>query len=154
LRWDPNLLYAQEGKARAENRIRIAKRIRFFLTDPERMTADEQLQNALALAEEARQIATPSPRLAAELQQLEEMITVVTTPVTVRLVSDGQTEVAVYKIGRLGRFQSREIQLRPGTYTVVGQRDGYQDERRQIKVAPEADGSPVTIACSVQVNPE
>jgi hypothetical protein len=48
----------------------------------------------------------------------------------------------------LGSFTTQTVELKPGSYTVVGTRDGYRDIRRTIRV--EADGSgqaPVVIRC-------
>jgi len=57
-------------------------------------------------------------------------------PVTVTLYSDGQTEVAVYHVGRLGTFTEHRLELLPGEYTVVGTRAGYRDVRKQLQVPP------------------
>jgi hypothetical protein len=59
-----------------------------------------------------------------------------------------ETEVIVYKVKRLGRFQQQELVLRPGTYTAVGTRNGYRDVRQTFTI--KHDGAPpaVTIACT------
>jgi len=67
--------------------------------------------------------------------------------VNVIIESDNLTRVAVYKVGKLGRFSQHELMLRPGTYTVVGARDGYQDVRRQIVVKPGQPSVRVTVKC-------
>ena len=63
------------------------------------------------------------------------------------LRSDNETEVIVYKVARLGRFEQRQLTLRPGTYTAVGTRLGYRDVRREIVVLHDAIPAPITIAC-------
>jgi hypothetical protein len=67
--------------------------------------------------------------------------------VAVQLESDGETEVTVYRVGRLGRFQTRQLELRPGSYTVVGSRRGYRDVRRELEVAPGQSPPPLRIVC-------
>jgi hypothetical protein len=59
-----------------------------------------------------------------------------------------QTEVILYKVARLGRFRQQQLELRPGTYTAVGQRDGYRDVRREFTVSHGRDVDPVTISCT------
>jgi hypothetical protein len=44
-----------------------------------------------------------------------------------------------------------ELELRPGTYTVVGTRDGYQDVRQKIVVKPGPQSLRITIKCKVKV---
>ncbi len=69
------------------------------------------------------------------------------TPLTVQLVSDNVTDVSIYKVGKLGTFQTRELDLRPGTYVAVGSRPGYRDVRLEFRVAPEIDLQPVVVRC-------
>ena len=70
-----------------------------------------------------------------------------TTPVAVRLASDGITDVTVYPIGALGRFRSREIDVAPGTYTIVGSRAGYKDVRIELTVDPDKPPAQAFVAC-------
>jgi hypothetical protein len=62
-------------------------------------------------------------------------------------VSDNQTAVSIYKVGKLGQFDHREVELRPGTYVAVGARPGYRDVRLEFRVAPEIDMQPVVVRC-------
>ena len=87
------------------------------------------------------------PRLAEGRQRLAEWLAVAGTPLPVVFQSDGQTQVTVYKVGKLGRFLQRELPLLPGTYTVVGSRDGYRDVRRSITVVTGQTLEPISIRC-------
>ena len=73
-------------------------------------------------------------KLTRRITALERLVTLAQTPVIVTIESDNFTQIAVYKVGKLGRFSQHELKLRPGTYTVVGARDGYQDVRQKIVV--------------------
>ena len=66
---------------------------------------------------------------------------------SVELRSDGLTEVVIYHVGNRGRFLQQRLELRPGTYTVVGSRAGYRDVRQQIVVKPGVAPPVVTIRC-------
>jgi hypothetical protein len=48
---------------------------------------------------------------------------------------------------RLGAFASRDVELRPGTYTVIGSRDGYRDVRQTFTVRPGGNLAPITVVC-------
>lgn len=68
-----------------------------------------------------------------------------------RLTSDNATEVTLYRVGRLGRFQERAVTLTPGTYTLVGSRPGYRDVRVELVVAPDSEPPRIFIACEERV---
>lgn len=69
-------------------------------------------------------------------------------PVRLSLVSDSATDVAIPGIGELGTFARRDIELKPGRYTVIGTRDGYRDVRRDIVIAPGKEGQAIRVSCS------
>ena len=72
-------------------------------------------------------------------------------PVKVVIISDSQTQVDVYRIGRLGRFNEKILDLKPGVYTVVGHREGYQDVRYEIVIQPGQESRRLTVICKVRV---
>ena len=73
------------------------------------------------------------------------------SPLTVRLISDSVTDVSIYKIGKLGSFDTHELSLRPGTYVAIGVRPGYRDVRLEFRVAPEVDMQPIVVRCEEQI---
>jgi hypothetical protein len=73
------------------------------------------------------------------------------TPLAVPLISDNVTDVTIYKVGRLGNFMRKEINLRPGTYVAVGSRAGFRDVRLEFRVAPEIEMVPVIVQCEEQI---
>jgi hypothetical protein len=54
-------------------------------------------------------------------------------------------------VGKLGRFSARDLSLRPGTYILVGSRDGYRDERLEVDVKPSPEPIRITLICRVKV---
>jgi len=68
--------------------------------------------------------------------------------VPVNFESDGLTDVAVFRVGEFGTFDRHTVELRPGTYTVIGRRKGYRDVRLVIKVGPEQTPPPVKVICT------
>ena len=151
LKIDANVLFAVQGKEHAQNRIRIDKRINFFLQQPAALESDLQLENAIALIEEIEEIEPKGPQLKERFEKLLRIVRAAQTPVKIIVESDTFTDVAVYKVGKMGRFESRELSLRPGTYTIVGTRDGYQDVRKKITIKPGQNTLRVTIRCEVKI---
>ena len=68
--------------------------------------------------------------------------------VRLSLVSDNATAVAIPSIGQFGTFAKRDIELKPGRYTVIGTRDGYRDVRRDITIAPGQGSQTISVSCS------
>ena len=91
------------------------------------------------------------PRLAQQRDELSRLLKRAVTPVQVALVSDNLTTVSVYRVGNLGNFTSKQLSLRPGTYVAVGIRPGFRDVRREFRVAPELEMSPIEVRCEEQI---
>jgi serine/threonine protein kinase len=151
LKIDANVQFAAQGQIRAQERIRLDKRINFFLQKPSALASDRQLNNALGLIAEIEEIEPKGPQLKDRFERLVRMVKAAQTPVEIIIESDTNTDVAVYKVGKLGRFERRQLNLRPGTYTMVGTRDGYQDVRRKIVIKPGQELLRVTIKCEVKL---
>lgn len=151
LKIDPNVGFALRGRQRTMHRITIAKRIDFYLNQPETLFDDRHLNNAVQLMLDAEKVEPQDPDLAANLKKLDQLVTTAQTPVGVTITSDNQTDVVVYKVGRLGRFETHDLRLRPGPYTVVGTRDGYRDVRLNVTVHPGATPPVVHVVCKEEI---
>ncbi len=148
---DPTIKFAQEGAERSRARAELSARLEFHLQNPERLSTDEVLRDAGTLLEEASQIQPAGARLSQQIEGLSQIVAIASTPIRVALVSDNLTEVTVYKVGRLGAFERRVLELRPGIYTVVGRRDGYRDVRRELRVVPGQEIEPLTVRCEEKI---
>ena len=148
---DKNLQFAVRGKERAREQIYIAKRLDFFINKPQILESDSQLRNAVLLLTEAKTATPRGPILTAHIKKLEKLVELAQTPVKIAIESDNNTRVAVYRVGKFGRFSTHELELRPGTYTVVGTRDGYQDVRQKIVVKPGLQSLRITVKCRVKI---
>jgi predicted TPR repeat methyltransferase len=151
LKIDSNVRFAVQGKQRALKLIRIDKRINFFLQQPAALESDRQLENAIQLIAEIDEVNPKGSRLKDQFDKLTRLVDAAQTPVKIILESDNFTEVAVYKVAKLGRFASHELNLRPGTYTVVGTRDGYQDVRKKIIIKPGQTPKRIAVKCEVEI---
>lgn len=148
---EPALQFAQQGKERASALVTLERRIAFFVDQPKVLASDAQLENAERLLLDIQAGPPAGSRLSAEAEKLRSLVQTAKTPVRVIIESDQLTHVAVYRVGRLGLFGVRELSLRPGTYTVVGSRAGYRDERLELIVQPGPEPIHVTVICRVKI---
>jgi tetratricopeptide (TPR) repeat protein len=145
---DSTLAFAIAGLERARARADLDIKLENLLANPNLLLTDSILTDAQRIADQARAFVQPDTRIGTQVERLDELIRVASTPLTVALTSDEQTEVTVYRVGALGVFATREIQVRPGTYTAVGSRNGYRDVRETFTVLPGRDPPTIRIICS------
>jgi len=144
---EPGLEPARAGVARSQPRVELQRRIDALIQKPERLwdpSGRAEARNVIAAAAAA---GNPRQRLATAARELERLTAAAETPVRLRLESDGQTSVVIYRVGQYGAFDRRDVELLPGRYTVVGTRDGFRDVRREVLLLPGAAPSPVVVRC-------
>lgn len=144
---DETLGFAREGRLRAEARASLDAKLEALNATPGRLFDDQILAEAQALHAEARETlqSEGGTRLQAQVERLGRLIELASTPVDVVLRSDGRTEVRVFRVGQLGRFDEMTLQLRPGDYTIVGSRDGFRDVRVTLAVRPGQVPAPLSV---------
>jgi tetratricopeptide (TPR) repeat protein len=145
---DPESADALEGHGVSEARATLDEKIEYHLANPGRLSDTEVFADAAAALDEALETVPSGPRLESQIVRLERLLELASTPVTVILESDHQTEVTVYRVGHLGIFTRRELHLKPGAYTIVGSRDGYRDVRLQLVVSPGSPPEPLMVRCT------
>jgi serine/threonine protein kinase len=148
---DPAIRFAQDGRERSVLRDDLDRRLEYHLAHPDRLSSDDVLQEATVLVDKASTVEPSGPRLRDQIARLEALLEVAAIPIRVVIESDNETDVTVYKVGRLGSFFSRELELRPGTYTVVGSRQGYRDVRRELVVVPGEAPKPLVVRCEEEI---
>jgi len=148
---DPAVDFARQGAARSERMMRLHARIDGYLASPERLYSPRVRDEAQQLLTTLERESAVGPRMAQERQRLAAAIKRARTTIAVRLTSDNATEVTLFRVGPLGRFQDREIALTPGTYTLLGSRPGYKDVRVEVIVDPDSPAPRVTVACKERV---
>ena len=144
---EPGLASARDGIVRSASRAELQHRIEALMQKPERLwdpAGRAEARTVLALAAAA---SNPRQRLAEASQDLERLAQAAEKPVRLRLESDGQTSIVIYRVGQYGTFAQRDFELLPGRYTVVGTRAGYRDVRREVILMPGAVPSAVVVKC-------
>ena len=144
---EPTLGPAREGLDRVVPRVQLDAQVDGLLAAPQRLWTERGRTAARSAIASAADAAPPKDLLAARAARLAAMIESAETPVRVRLESDGVTEVVIYRVGRMGAFERREVELLPGRYAVVGTRPGYRDVRREVEIPPGSDPEPVLVRC-------
>jgi hypothetical protein len=148
---DSAAAFARTGLRHAEEHIELHRQFDHYLAKPGRLYSAEPLANAQKLLSSVPKAPAGEPRLAEKIARLQALVDGAATPVRVVLNSDGETNVVIYHVGRLGRFDRHQLDLRPGDYTVVGSRPGYRDVRRVIRVRPGAPLPPLSVRCEESI---
>jgi tetratricopeptide (TPR) repeat protein len=144
---EPALVPAREGLDRVVPRAQLDAQLDGLIATPSRLWTEAGRALARSALASAAAAAPPKEALTGKARRLEAMIEAAETPVSLRLVSDGLTDVVIYRVGRMGAFESREVKLLPGRYAVVGTRAGYRDVRREIEIPPGSVPDPVVVRC-------
>ncbi len=147
LQIDGSLVPVRQALQRARQREELKNRMNYEINAADQFNEQPIWQRANQVLIFAQSIEQPGPILADQILQLTELLEIAATPVSVQFESDNLTNVVVYKVGNLGTFIQRTLELRPGTYVAVGSRDGYRDVRRDFRVAPGGLTSPVVLRC-------
>ena len=144
---DPVVAFAVLGRARATQRLTLDERLEGYLKRPDRLTTEAVAREAEIALDRAAEVEPVGPRLARQKTALRAALAAAQASVPVRLVSDGLTDVTVLRVGRLGVFKEKTLELRPGTYVVVGTRKGYRDARVVFDVVAGRAAEPLGVRC-------
>jgi eukaryotic-like serine/threonine-protein kinase len=144
---DRNLLTAQEGVERTEPRAALEAQLNGFAARPERLFSTEVRAAARSTLGRARAIEPAGPVLRGQIETIDKLVAAAEVPVAVALTSDNQTIVTIYRVGRIGLFERKDMELLPGRYTIVGTRSGFRDVRRELTVLPGQVPPPMAIRC-------
>ena len=147
LKTEPALRAAQDGVERAEPRAMIDAELQSFLNKPERLYSPSGRDVARNVLERAGRVAAAGPRLQGQQARLSELLRQAESPIRVVLASDNATDVQIYRIGKLGLFEHRDLELMPGRYTIVGTRQGYRDVRKELNLLPGTSPPTLVVRC-------
>ena len=129
-------------------RLKLQDSLQALIDRPDRLASSEVRSAAVALLQSAQEQPSPGPALRGQISRLVALLPEFDRPVHLSLLSDSLTQVAIPSVGSFGAFARRDIELKPGHYTVIGTRNGYRDVRRDITVSPGQPTQTVSVACS------
>jgi hypothetical protein len=144
---DANLVFAQTGLERAMGRAGLDAKLTNLIDNPTLLFSDTVLADARKLLDEARAQPESGVRLEEQVGKLARLVDLAATPIAVQIQSDRLTDVTLYRVGALGVFATKQVDLRPGTYTAIGSRDGYRDVRQTFTVLPGRELPPISVVC-------
>jgi len=148
---DANVVAAQQGRDRSQQRLNLDNYLKNILNNPLRLSDDQVYQQSIAVYNESLSLVTDGSRLYNQLSSLRSYLDRARVPITVRLNSDGVTDVTIFRVSELGTFNSQTMQLIPGAYTAVGVRAGYRDVRQEFVVPFSGEEPVVTVICNEPV---
>jgi tetratricopeptide (TPR) repeat protein len=151
LKAEPTLATAQQGVERAEPRALLDAELQSFLDKPERLYSPAGRDIARNVLDRAARVPTPGARLQGQIARLGQQVREAETPIRVALASDNLTEVQIYRIGKLGPFEQKDLELMPGRYTVVGTRAGFRDVRKELNLTPGLAPPTLVVRCEERI---
>jgi hypothetical protein len=144
---DPSLQFAQAGRERVAPRAELARRLQLVIDRPDRLATAAVRAETQQLIATAQAIAPAGPVIRSQVARIELLLPEYDKVVRVALESDNATDVTIQRVGALGSFLHREIELKPGRYTLTGTREGFRDVRREITIAPGASVQTIAVSC-------
>jgi tetratricopeptide (TPR) repeat protein len=147
LKVDPSLVFAQQGRSRALARAELNDSLQALIDRPERLASPAVRAEADTLIKRAAVQDPSGPVLRSQIARLQILLPGFDTPVRLEMLSDNATQVQIQRVGTFGTFNKREIELKPGKYTVVGTRPGFRDVRRDVTIAPGGDVQTISVSC-------
>lgn len=144
----PEALFALNGREEAAKRLELDRGMVDILSQPQRLQDTAQRQAAEELLRYASLVSDRGIRLQSQIAELRLLVGEAGKDISVTIESDNQTDITIYHVGQMGHFFSRDITLKPGTYTVVGSRMGYRDTRKTIEIDSKTDRKRFIILCN------
>ncbi len=148
---DAKLLDAKQGVERVEPRVMLDAALASYLDRPERVFSEAVRGAARVTLAQAEAVPDPGPVLTGQVNRLRALLAAAETPVRMVIASDTLTDVTIYRVGRLGTFDRKDMDLLPGRYTVVGTRPGFRDVRREITIMPGSKPAELTVRCEEKI---
>ena len=83
-------------------------RLANVIASPDRLADEKIWQAAKDLLLYAQGVTPAGPRLSAQVEDLDRLPRRAIVPVAVQFASDNETDVVIYKVGKLGRFSGQD----------------------------------------------
>ena len=147
LELNSNHQQAQAGLQDVKTKLELNNKLTTIINASDQLYRKEILLEADKALAEVVALQDPGSIIQSQADELRELVREATTPIPVILESDENTEVIVFKVARLGTFKRREMQLKPGPYTIVGTRPGYRDVRKTLVISADDTGHRLEIRC-------
>ncbi|GEM_PF-3009663 len=128
-------------QTQADGIVKAQRRVLQFLARPERVSDQGIRDAAVDTLQQALPLAADSNELSSQLRQLAAIIDEYSTALTVTINSDEKSYILVLGVGHVGEIKQKQIELKPGQYTLEARRDGYKTTRLQINVSATSENT-------------
>ena len=148
---EPGVSFATEGRTRSSARARLDAQLQGVLDDPAQALRAALRQMARVWLEQAAQQPAPNARLKQQALSVARLVAAAERPVRLVIQSDGETQLTVLRLKRLGGIAETTLDVLPGKVVVVGTRPGYRDVRREVDVLPDTTPAPLVVRCEERI---
>ncbi len=148
---DGSVVFARDGLPRAQQRAALDQSLQSIIDEPDRLADVAVAESTTTLLAQAEGVEDAGPKLQGQLARVRELLQKANSVIPVSFSSDGQTEVIIYKVARLGTFQQRNLELRPGSYRVRGSRIGYRDVLHTLVVSHDTPPPALSVICTEKI---
>lgn len=151
---EPELHEAKDGLLRTGRMIRSILRYQTLLEVAKTEAQRTEFQLAIRTFDAAMKSKPDYLELAEDGERLRKFLQLQSQPVSVTLLSDGNTWVSVQgpSMRKPEKFDSTQVSLLPGKYFVIGRKKGYQDVRFGLQIRAGVTQEPITVAATVKNN--
>ena len=137
--------------ARGREVLAAKQKLNVYLTRPQRLSDSSVRAQAEQVLTRAQPLKPYSRDLARGIDTLRAHLKEMSTPVQITLLSDGETQVRIFGVERLGEFTEKTLPLLPGSYTIEGRRSGYVTVKEKLIVNSDSHSVSLTIACTKRI---
>lgn len=146
LSMDSNIQFAKDGLSAAREHQRIQTILKKIAEEPQRLSTQSLYAQAETILAAADDLDYRGPKLNDLIANGHRLLALYRDPIDVTFLSDNATDVIISNVGRLGRFETKVLNLRPGQYTIRGSQNGCKDVYLSIEVIPGID--PIDVSCA------
>ncbi len=147
---EPNAIFAIQGKRNAMRVNEWHNQLDRIIGNPEKLQSDHIRENTIRRISFIKEYTVNNPEhkiLRNKLSEASELIAISAIEISMHLISDNETNIEVYKIGKLGQFKDKTLRVKPGKYTIVGTRPGYRDVRLNIQIHAKDTNPYFSVIC-------
>ena len=129
-----------------QNWTQLDQRLDKLLLSPTSISQKENRDSAKEVLASAAAISYPDV-IGIKVDKLRVLLTKWTTRVELVIESDDATDVRIQPGVRLGKFETRRLNVLPGTYKLMGRRYGFREEVQEVSIQPGQSAVTVTVKC-------
>lgn len=144
----PDSSSAKQALARNLQREVMLAKVDDHIKNKLRLGSEKVANEAQILVKEIALMDNPGSKIIQQTEILKDLLRIAKQPIAITLRSDNQTDITIFKVAKLGRFEQRNIELKTGKYTIVGSRSGFRDVRKVITVTADMQDKAVQVICN------